>query len=143
MTADVIPLKLIVNYLAGLFSILGILVHIRNFRFLGDPVLIDRYERLQNGSELLMDKLLFLAAPWNPYIFYIACFGFCFLAWRNRLTVAMLLMVMLLSVPYFSALNELHASIARTALYAGGFTIFYHMTRFTRQASGKIDTATP
>ena len=117
------------NYLAGLFSILGFLVHWRKFRLFSDPVLIDCFKKFQEGEATILDRFLGITAPWTAYLFYLTCIGFCFLSWSNRLTSFILFSVFVACAPYYLALYNLDPGTARLGLYSGGAILFYHMTR--------------
>lgn len=115
-----------------LFVVLGIVLHLRMLGWIVDPELLQimttRWAAASIGRQILIVGVLVL-----PFAYYAACVFACFAKYRSMKATIIVLVVVVLSVPYFFMLNTAFPMVAKNALWAGllSFPLFF--------AKGKAD----
>jgi len=121
------------KFLAGLFAIFGLALHLRLYKVFSDPVLSQHLDSIHENGSTIFSLILLLAIPLVPLSYYVACFAYCFINFRNKLTMLAGVIVLAVSTPYFLALHNIAPSTAKMCLYAGGFSIANHLSQtFTK-----------
>ena len=112
---------------AGIFAIFGLAFHVRVYKVVAEPVVANMIESAQAGETSIWQLILILVTPWIPMLFYMVCFAYCFVRFRNRSTMGIGIAVLMLSIPYFISLFQLSDTTRIVCLFAGGAAIYNHM----------------
>lgn len=112
---------------AGIFAIFGLAFHVRVYKIVAEPVVASLIETAQAGETSIWQLILILVTPWIPMLFYLACFAYCFVRFRNRLTMAIGIAVLAISIPYFISLFQLSDTTRIICLFSGGAAMYNHM----------------
>lgn len=122
---------------AGFSSLFGLAFHIRVYKIVAEPVVANMIESV-NISQITIWRFMFiLFTPWIPMMFYLACFIYCFVRVRTRLTVGIGVAILTISVPYFMALFHLSDTPKIACLVAGGSAIYNHLMIFPPRNNGE------
>ena len=116
------------RYLSGILALVGLAFHVRVYKIVSEPVVAKMIETLDRDTATVLDLFLIFATRWVPILFYTACFGFCFVRIRNRVSIGIGLAILAISVPYFAALFQLTDTSRIICLLAGGTAIYNHLT---------------